>query len=399
MARQEGGAAMMAEAWGKLTGRPGIVMATRGPGATNASAGLHVGRQDSTPMILLLGQVGRNMRGREAFQEIDAKHFFGEVAKSVEEIDSADRIPEIFSRAMHMATAGRPGPVVLSLPEDMLRETATVADAAPWVEVETHPGPAQMAELQRMLVAGEEAVRHPRRLALERGGGRGHPALRRTIRSAGRLLASPSDALRSRSSELRRRRRDRHQPGARRAREGGGRAAPDRRAHERDAVGGLHADRHSEPAAEADPCLSRARRNLAASIVRRSRSMPRRPPSSRRSKALEPPRRRDPWAAEDPRRQRGLPRLVDAEVESRPGAARSDRHLAARAPARRRDRHQRRRQLYRLGASLLPLPPLQHAACAALRLDGLRHCRRRSPRSSATRSGWSSPSPATAAFS
>lgn len=156
MARQEGGAAMMAEAWGKLTGRPGIVMATRGPGATNASAGLHVGRQDSTPMILLLGQVGRGMRGREAFQEMDAKQFFGEVAKSVEEIDSAARIPEIFSRAMHTATAGRPGPVVLSLPEDMLRETAEVADAPPWVEVETHPGPAQIAELQRTLSAAKK---------------------------------------------------------------------------------------------------------------------------------------------------------------------------------------------------------------------------------------------------
>src|ERR1044072_3493057 len=123
VARQEGGAAMMAEAWGKLTGRPGIVMATRGPGATNASAGLHIGRQGSTPMILLLGQVARKMRGRDAFQEIDAKHFFGEVAKWVEEITSADRIPEVFSRAMHRARSGRPGPVVLSLPEDMLRET------------------------------------------------------------------------------------------------------------------------------------------------------------------------------------------------------------------------------------------------------------------------------------
>jgi acetolactate synthase I/II/III large subunit len=156
MARQEGGAAMMAEAWGKLTGRPGIVMATRGPGATNASAGLHIGRQDSTPMILLLGQVGRSMRGREAFQEMDARHFFSEVAKHVEEIDSAARIPEIFSRAMHIATAGRPGPVVLSLPEDMLRETATVEDASPWVEIETHPGSAQIAELHRMLLAAKK---------------------------------------------------------------------------------------------------------------------------------------------------------------------------------------------------------------------------------------------------
>ncbi len=153
MARQEGGAAMMAEAWGKLTGRPGVVMATRGPGATNASAGLHVARQDSTPMILLLGQVARGMKEREAFQEIDAKRFFGEVAKWVEEIESAERIPEAFSRAMHIATSGRPGPVVLALPEDMLRETAIVSDAAPWVEVETYPGSAQMIEFQRMLAA------------------------------------------------------------------------------------------------------------------------------------------------------------------------------------------------------------------------------------------------------
>jgi acetolactate synthase-1/2/3 large subunit len=155
VARQEGGAAMMAEAWGKLTGRPGIVMATRGPGATNASAGLHVGRQDSTPMLLLLGQVGRGMLGREAFQEVDFRKFFSEVSKSVEEIANASRIPEVFSRAMHAATAGRPGPVVLSMPEDMLRETAEVQDAEPWTQVETHPGPTQMAQLQKLLWAAK----------------------------------------------------------------------------------------------------------------------------------------------------------------------------------------------------------------------------------------------------
>ncbi|HYA74902.1 MAG TPA: thiamine pyrophosphate-binding protein, partial [Roseiarcus sp.] len=153
--RQEGGAAMAAEAWGKLTGRPGIVMATRGPGATNASAGLHVGRQDSTPMILLLGQVARRMRGREAFQEIDAKNFFGEVAKWVEEIDSPQRIPEIVSRAFHQATSGRPGPVVLSLPEDVLRESAVVADAEPWTPVEASPDRRQMATLRDLLAAAK----------------------------------------------------------------------------------------------------------------------------------------------------------------------------------------------------------------------------------------------------
>jgi len=155
VARQEGGAAMMAEAWGKLTGRPGIVMATRGPGATNASAGLHVGRQDSTPMLLMLGQVGRGMIGREAFQEVDFRKFFSEVAKSVEEIESADRIPEIFSRTLYSATGGRPGPAVLSLPEDMLRETAEVQDAEPWTQVETHPGLTQMAQLQKLLWAAK----------------------------------------------------------------------------------------------------------------------------------------------------------------------------------------------------------------------------------------------------
>ena len=151
MARQESGAAMMAEAWAKLTGRPGIVMVTRGPGATNATAGLHIGRQDSTPMILLLGQVARDMRGREAFQEMNPVAFFSEVTKSVEEINSAERIPETFARAMSQATSGRPGPVVLSLPEDMLRETATVADAPAWTQTETSPGIAQMVELQKML--------------------------------------------------------------------------------------------------------------------------------------------------------------------------------------------------------------------------------------------------------
>jgi len=153
--RQEGGAAMAAEAWGKLTGRPGIVMATRGPGGTNASAGLHIGRQDSTPMILLLGQVARRMRGREAFQEIDAKNFFGEVAKWVEEIDSPQRIPEIVSRAFHQATSGRPGPVVLSLPEDVLRETAVVADAEPWAPVEASPDRRLMATLRDLLAAAK----------------------------------------------------------------------------------------------------------------------------------------------------------------------------------------------------------------------------------------------------
>ena len=153
--RQEGGAAIAAEAWGKLTGRPGIAMVTRGPGATNASSGLHIGSQDSTPMILLVGQVGRRIHGREAFQEIDVRRVFGGLAKWVEEIDRADRVPEFIGRAFFEATSGRPGPVVLSLPEDMLRAASDAAHPRPWVEVETHPGPAQIVELRKMLSRAE----------------------------------------------------------------------------------------------------------------------------------------------------------------------------------------------------------------------------------------------------
>src|SRR4051812_7882579 len=120
--RQEGGAAIMAEAVGKATGRPGICFVTRGPGATNASPGLHIARQDSTPMILFVGQVARDMRDREAFQELDYRAVFGSIAKWVTEIDDANRIPEIISHAFYAATNGRPGPVVIALPEDMQTE-------------------------------------------------------------------------------------------------------------------------------------------------------------------------------------------------------------------------------------------------------------------------------------
>ncbi|NRB33855.1 MAG: thiamine pyrophosphate-binding protein [Rhodobacteraceae bacterium] len=128
-ARQEGGAAMMAEATGKLTGRPGVAFVTRGPGATNASAGVHIAMQDSTPMVLFIGQVASDQRDREAFQEVDYRAMFGPLAKWVAEIDRADRIPEYVSHAFHIAQTGRPGPVVLALPEDMLSGPATGAPA------------------------------------------------------------------------------------------------------------------------------------------------------------------------------------------------------------------------------------------------------------------------------
>ena len=153
--RQEGGAAMMADAYGKLTGEPGICMVTRAPGATNASAGLHIAQQDSTPMILFVGQVGRGDRDREAFQEVDYRRFLGQVAKWVAEIDSAERIPEYLARAFVTATSGRPGPVVLSLPEDVLTEMLPAPTAQPWRRVVTYPGAGQLEELRGLLEKAE----------------------------------------------------------------------------------------------------------------------------------------------------------------------------------------------------------------------------------------------------
>ena len=153
--RQEGGAAMMADAAARLTGRPGIAMVTRGPGATNAAHGIHIAEHDSVPLILFIGQVERGMMGRGAFQEMDYTAFFGSTAKWVVEIDEAARIPEIVSRAFHVAMQGRPGPVVIALPEDMLVDEATVADAPRVEPVPAWPGQTQMAELQKLLWTAE----------------------------------------------------------------------------------------------------------------------------------------------------------------------------------------------------------------------------------------------------
>ncbi|WP_454691811.1 thiamine pyrophosphate-binding protein [Achromobacter aloeverae] len=156
--RQEGGAAIMADAHGKLTGEPGICMVTRGPGASNALAGVHIAMQDSTPMILFVGQIERGMREREAFQEMDYRAVFGTQAKWVTEIDQVERIPELVSRAFHVATSGRPGPVVIALPEDMLVETAAVPDAPHYEVVESAPTPAQLAELEILLASAESPI-------------------------------------------------------------------------------------------------------------------------------------------------------------------------------------------------------------------------------------------------
>ncbi|MEZ7879622.1 MAG: thiamine pyrophosphate-binding protein [Rhodospirillales bacterium] len=149
--RHEGAAANMADAYGKMTGKPGICMVTRGPGATNASIGVHTAFQDSTPMIVLIGQIGRSMTDREAFQEIDYRRMFGEMAKWVAQIDQVERIPEYISRAFHVSQSGRPGPVVLALPEDMLSSMVTVADAKKSYPVEAAPTPEAMEELRDRL--------------------------------------------------------------------------------------------------------------------------------------------------------------------------------------------------------------------------------------------------------
>src|SRR5262245_11801646 len=156
--RQEGGAAMMADCHGKLTGKPGICFVTRGPGATNASAGVHIAMQDSTPMILFIGQIARRIRDREAFQEVDYRRFFGGIAKWVTEIDDPARIPELLTRAFAVATSGRPGPVVIALPEDVLTEEAEAPTALHYVPVETDPSRAHMTELNRLLVNSKRPI-------------------------------------------------------------------------------------------------------------------------------------------------------------------------------------------------------------------------------------------------
>ena len=149
--RQEGGAAYMAEAYGKLTGRPGIVFVTRGPGASNAAIGIHTAAQDSTPLIAFVGQIGGVVVDREAFQEIDYRRMFGSVAKWAAQIDRAERIPEYVARAIRLAASGRPGPIVLALPEDMLAATADVADAPRIAVAPVHPAAPQMDEVRTTL--------------------------------------------------------------------------------------------------------------------------------------------------------------------------------------------------------------------------------------------------------
>ncbi|GJD47468.1 Acetolactate synthase isozyme 2 large subunit [Methylobacterium crusticola] len=156
--RQEGAAAMMAEAHGKATGQPGLCFVTRGPGATNASAGIHVAQQDSTPMILFVGQVERSLREREAFQELDYRAVFGPMTKWATELDDPDRMPEFVSRAFYTATGGRPGPVVIALPKDVLTAETAAPLAPPFEAVEAAPGADDLARLAGLIAEAERPV-------------------------------------------------------------------------------------------------------------------------------------------------------------------------------------------------------------------------------------------------
>jgi acetolactate synthase-1/2/3 large subunit len=180
--RQEGGASYMAEAYGKLNGEPGILFVTRGPGATNGAVGVHTAFQDSTPMIVFVGQVGNDFVEREAFQEVDYRRMYGPLTKWVAQIDRVERIPEYVSHAFHTAMAGRPGPVLLALPEDMLFSEGAVADVPRYKTVRPAPAPSDMKALERLLAVAQ------RPFVILGGGGWSREAvegLRRCVEASG----------------------------------------------------------------------------------------------------------------------------------------------------------------------------------------------------------------------
>src|SRR5437763_4898370 len=156
--RHEGGAAYMADGYGKLTGRPGVVIVTRGPGASNAAIGIHTAAQDSTPMIVLVGQVGSDFVDREAFQEVDYRRMYGSSTKWAAQIDRVERIPEYVAHAYRVAMAGRPGPVVLALPEDVLAEQADVADTTRIDALPIAPSRPQIAAVCEALAGAQRPL-------------------------------------------------------------------------------------------------------------------------------------------------------------------------------------------------------------------------------------------------
>ena len=364
--RHESGAAMMAEAVGKTTGKPGICFVTRGPGATNASAGIHIARQDSSPMIMFVGQVGRHMRDREAFQELDYRDVFGGLAKWATEIDDPARIPEIVSRAFHTACNGRPGPVVIALPEDMLTERAMVPNATAFEPVEIWPGLTDMSRLQKMLWAAKRPI-------AVIGGSRWseaaccrHDAVCRTLCTAGRDDLPRAAFVRRAASLLRRRFRHRAQSEIAGAREGRRSRAADRRPHERDVVAKLYGLRHSRTADEAGARASglgrtRPRLSSGAGDQRVAFGVLR---VARRVAAAE----RDRLEGRERHRAcrlYGVVRKGDGGAGRR--QSRRDHGVAAREPAGRFLHYQRRRQFRHLDQPLLSLPQIRHAGRADFR--------------------------------
>jgi acetolactate synthase-1/2/3 large subunit len=257
--RQEGGASYMAEAYGKLAGEPGVLFVTRGPGATNGAIGVHTGFQDSTPMVVFIGQVGNEFAEREAFQEIDYRRMYGQMAKWVAQIDRVERIPEYVSRAFHTAMAGRPGPVILALPEDTLFAEAAVAD----VRATTPCARRTASEWQNSgsSYRGAEAVRHPRRRRLDRATPAAAPAL---AEKAGLPVGTAfrcQDLFDNRSPNYCRRCRHRRQSEARPESERRRCPARHRRAARRDDDGRLFARRGAAAATNTDPHPCGARKS------------------------------------------------------------------------------------------------------------------------------------------
>ena len=224
----------MAEAYGKLTGRPGIAFVTRGPGASNAAIGIHTAEQDSTPMIVFIGQVGSDFVDREAFQEIDYRRMYGSIAKWAAQIDRAERIPEYVAHAYRVAMSGRPGPVVLALPEDMLTARATCADAPRVEAVGRAPAQREVATVRSAAGGRDAAAGAGRRQPLGCGRLRRAAFVCGNECAAGRLRVPHQDLFDNRHAQLRGRCRHRHQPEARGARARRRRAARHRRAAGRD---------------------------------------------------------------------------------------------------------------------------------------------------------------------
>ena len=399
--RQEGGAAFMAEAYGKLTGKPGVLLVTRGPGACNASIGVHTAHQDSTPMVVLVGQVARHQIDREAFQEVDFRKMYAPLAKWVTQIDMAERVPELLNQAFQVATSGRPGPVVVALPEDMLRERAAAAVVGPYRAVRAHPGAADLAEMRRLLAARRAADHAGRRQRLDRSGLRRHRRFRDGERSAGVLLVPPPGYRRQSSAVLCRRSRHRRRADAGRARS--------RSADLVLAVGARIGEITSQSYTlmgipdpgktliHVHPSAEELGRVFRPTLAIQS-GMPEFAAAARGARPDRRSRAGRAGGRECARRIRGR---ADAEPLARTAAAgarsRADHGVAARAPAGRRDRDLGRRQFQRLAEPLSAIPPPRTAARADQRRDGLRRAGRGRGQARPSRTGSSSGSAATAA--